>query len=122
MSTLHPETSPHEPNSWTASRVLASRRPTSRALPPLLSTSDATAFPIPLVPPMTISFLPAKFNSIFSLFPFLQLKLLARRAGLVSAVNLQALSTLILSSRSEIGPVGHSDLRRRGSWPHGQSA
>src|SRR5713101_3419831 len=44
--------------------VLSSRRPTTITLPPLLNATDATVLPIPLVPPITISFLPRKSDSI----------------------------------------------------------
>src|ERR1700758_3127848 len=64
MSPVHPQTSPREPSSTLAAFVFSSRRPTTITLPPFLNTRDATALPIPLVPPITISFLPRKFNSM----------------------------------------------------------
>src|SRR5258708_9966488 len=57
---------PHGVNSVVAAFVWPAGRPKRPAVPPFLRTILATALPIPLVPPTTISFFPPNSSSTVS--------------------------------------------------------
>ena len=59
-SAVMPEALPSLASVWTVSSTLAGSSPMMTALPPAATTSSAVWRPIPLLPPTTTSFCPAK--------------------------------------------------------------